>query len=116
MLYETLIGTAATLVAFRTSPTDAKRLSPEFYLFPQDDKLNELGPGSYYIRHPTTTDRHQHKVQQLDFPARNPEQVVRVSRQLNVIEPQAYATPRERVEAQIAAFFAVDDKPKKRSR
>ncbi len=102
MLYETLIGTAATLVAFRTSPTDAKRLSPEFYLFPQDDKLNELRPEKYYVRYPSTTDRHQHSLEAPDLPLRKPDQVVRVSRQLNVINPQGFGTPRERVEADIA--------------
>ena len=117
MLYETLIGTAATLVAFRTSPTDAKRLRPEFYLFPQDDHLNELAPGKYYVRYPSTTDRRQHTIEPLEFPAGSAEQVRDVSRQLNVLNVIGrlpYATPRERVEAQLRS--PLDAHPKRGAR
>lgn len=97
-LWETLIGTAQTLVSFRVGPTDSRRLTPEFYLFPQDDKLHELAPHAFYIRTPQTTDRHPHKLAPLDLPVFDPEKPRRWSR-------EKYGSPRAHVEEKITRFF-----------
>jgi len=110
-LYETLIGTAATIVAFATGPTDSKRLSPEFGIVQEGDMLHHLGPLQFRIRGDSTgyDTRHEQRLEAADFPALDIEKHRNVSR-------HDYAHHCEEVERRIASFFAVDDEPKKRSK
>ena len=80
-LLETLLGVAQTLVSFRVGPEDAERLTKEFDLHPNIDRLlTELHPREHHIHTPTTVHRGQYEPE-LDFPTYpSPERVWNVLR------------------------------------
>lgn len=105
-LRETLIGTAQTLVAFRIGPTDAKRLTPEFYLKPQGNyPLVELPPETYHLRTAYETKADQ-VLLPLSFSTYDARKAIDVCR-------TRYGVPRAHVESMMAV---TDDTSKTRAK